>query len=223
MQDVRSTAEKSSTHRSAVLGGGDEYFMKSNRSASKSKAELSGSKTGKRGIFSEGQSSVPASDSVRDNSSIRQIPELTIYNVAAAVPQPNKYSSEIKLASNIEPEFQQDRSRTKKSRSDRQNEERRKKDGEKARDKQRERLVEEATEGGYTISNDEIEKRLDAYMRKREVIARSLDDYILFSNIISRKNIKRGKKREVPARRPPLATKQSRVSIDPNLPHILLH
>lgn len=166
-----STTEHSSAHRSTICDGDNEHFMKKNRSAPKSKARRPGSKVGKHGIASGRQVSLDASDSLRNSVSIHQTPQSTTYDVAAAVPRRRKYSSEIKLASDIENDVQQDLSRRKKSKSHRQNEERRKKDGEKARDKQRERLVEDAAEGGYTISNDEIEKRLDAYMRKREVMA----------------------------------------------------
>lgn len=60
-------------------------------------------------------------------------------------------------------------SKSDSERNEERNEERRKKDGEKAKDKYRQRLLKDAEEGGFSITDQELNKRLDAYMKKREV------------------------------------------------------
>jgi murein DD-endopeptidase MepM/ murein hydrolase activator NlpD len=84
-----------------------------------------------------------------------------------APPLAKKYSSTINLVSDVKP--QKSERSTKQQRTEQQNEARRIRDGERARNNHREKLLKEAEDGDYTISEHEMNKRLDAYMKKREV------------------------------------------------------
>ena len=85
------------------------------------------------------------------------------------IPEAKKYASEVVVVPGGEQGVYQNSQRPRQSRSEQQNEARRKKNGEKVRENYRQRLLREAEEGGYTIDENEMNKRLGAYMRKREV------------------------------------------------------
>jgi len=84
----------------------------------------------------------------------------------SAPPPLKTYSSQVKLASEVERERIEKEKRAKK---DQINEARRKKDAEKARAKLEVEFLKQASDEGWTITPEELNKRLDARMKKREV------------------------------------------------------
>jgi hypothetical protein len=101
---------------------------------------------------------------------------LSILSLLQKPPTSNKPSTEVRIISHEEREsIENQEHAAKRKRAEQQHEERRKRGTEKARNNHRQRLLKEAKEGGYTISPDELDKRLDAYMKKREVCIRLCD------------------------------------------------
>lgn len=90
-------------------------------------------------------------------------------NITSPATLDKSYSSKVSVISDAQRNVLQDQQRTKTRKSEWEKAARRKKGDVKARDKQLKRIAQEAEEGGYTISEDEMNKRLDAYMKKREV------------------------------------------------------
>jgi hypothetical protein len=123
-----------------------------------------------------------------------------------------KDASEINPVSDLERDIvQNDQKAMKNQRIQKKNEARRRKDGEKARNSYRQRLLKEAEEGGYTINEDEMIKRLDSYMKKREV---SFLLVLMSGLLISyRKNIKRKKQSGVLIWRLPHLIQQKDLSL----------
>jgi hypothetical protein len=104
-----------------------------------------------------------------------------------------KDSSEINPVFDLKRDIiQNEQNFMKSQRTQRKNEARRRKHGEKARNSYRQRLLKEAEEGGYTINDDEMNKRLDSYMKKREV---SLLIVLMSYFLISYRTIIKSKKR----------------------------
>ena len=85
------------------------------------------------------------------------------------IPEAKRYASEVVVVPGGEQGIYQNSQRPRQSRTEQQNEARRKKNGERVRENYRQRLLREAEDGGYTIGENEMNKRLEAYMRKREV------------------------------------------------------
>lgn len=108
-------------------------------------------------------------DETRESTGPRQVRHpVSAQNFPLIAPLPaKKYSSTINLVSDVKPQMPQ--TSAKHLTTEQKNEARRIKDGEKARNNHRERLLKEAEDGDYTISEQEMKKRLDAFMKKREV------------------------------------------------------
>ena len=91
--------------------------------------------------------------------------------IRASEPAPSKeYPSEVRFLSDVEHEKLLNENKAAKAQANRKrNAERRKKDFHKIANQKKKKLLEEARQGGYTISDTELKLRVDAHMKEREV------------------------------------------------------
>jgi hypothetical protein len=165
--------EKSSVYCSVTFCEQSEDNTRNTNPSRRTKAKPSGLPKRRRSGVSEEFLSPVANTETKGSADQQQFPNSTT-DITPPAPLGKQYLSQITLVSDAEQQVSQSRPRATKSElqrryEERRNEERRKKDGEKACDKHRQQLVQQAAEGGYTISEHEMNKRLDAFIKKREV------------------------------------------------------
>ena len=91
-------------------------------------------------------------------------------------PQKKVYTSEVRLITDVEREnIENKRKAQKATAKQKSNEDRRKKDAEKVRLNRRQKLLEDADKGGFSFSEAELNYRVEAYMKEREVSHRFHD------------------------------------------------
>jgi hypothetical protein len=147
---------------------------------------------GRRSSCSTLRSQSPVTNDEGNEDVNEDWPQKSSLDVESSMPKIKNYASEVIIVSHVDRTVSRNDKRSRKLRTEQQNEARRKKDGQKVRENHRQRLLREAEEGGYSIGENEMNKRLDAYMRKREVLC-----FVIWmtcpANPIDRKNFKRKK------------------------------
>lgn len=161
-------ADNSATYPSVTVREVSEDISRKDRQSRTSNEKSSGTTKGNRRSLGEHSLSPVINTELNGSTNQQQSYKAATHITSPARPG-RSYPSKVTVISDAQRNVPKDHQRRKPRRSEREKEARRKRADMNARDKYLKRITQEAEEGGYTISEDEMNKRLDAYMKKREV------------------------------------------------------